>query len=207
MARIRKLFVTNLYEASLAAARDFEAFNNDLAAVCRTLAAEDKAGRAWSRANGFGGYTSYGSLNDLVRRASVFAELKRRLGRHVGAFVRTLAFDLGGGSLKLDSLWVNVLRGQSAHSGHIHPLSVVSGTYYVTVPARAGVLRLEDPRLPLAMAAPPTAADAPEEQRRFVSVTPVEGDLLMWESWLRHEVLAGRARSPRISISFNYAWR
>jgi len=27
----------------------------------------------------------------------------------------------------------------------------------------------------------------------------------MWESWLRHEVLAGAGRGERISISFNFA--
>jgi uncharacterized protein (TIGR02466 family) len=31
--------------------------------------------------------------------------------------------------------------------------------------------------------------------------------VLMWESWLRHEVAASRAKAERISISFNYAWR
>jgi hypothetical protein len=29
--------------------------------------------------------------------------------------------------------------------------------------------------------------------------------LLMWESWLRHEVLAGRGKGERLSISFNFA--
>jgi uncharacterized protein (TIGR02466 family) len=30
--------------------------------------------------------------------------------------------------------------------------------------------------------------------------------VLLWESWLRHEVTANAARSPRISVSFNYGW-
>jgi len=29
----------------------------------------------------------------------------------------------------------------------------------------------------------------------------------LWESWLRHEVPANAAKTPRISISFNYGWR
>ena len=29
--------------------------------------------------------------------------------------------------------------------------------------------------------------------------------LLMWESWLRHEVLPGTGRGERLSISFNFA--
>jgi uncharacterized protein (TIGR02466 family) len=172
------------------------------------LAAEDKAGQAWCREHGYRGYTSYASLDDLPQRASAFGELKRRLDRHAARFATELAFDLGPrGRLKLDSLWVNVLTGGGAHSGHIHPHSVLSGTVYVAVPAGAGALRLEDPRLPLMMAAPPRRADAPPSAQTFVTLTPEAGTLYLWESWLRHEVLPGRAKTPRVSLSFNYAWK
>ena len=75
MAATRDLFVTRLYQDSLAAEAGFQDFNTELEAACRMLAAEDKAGRAWSRSNGYGGYTSYASLDDLTSRASVFADL------------------------------------------------------------------------------------------------------------------------------------
>jgi uncharacterized protein (TIGR02466 family) len=55
------------------------------------------------------------------------------------------------------------------------------------------------------MAAPVRRDDAPEEMRTFVSIEPRPGLLLMWESWLRHEVLAGPAKADRLSISFNFA--
>jgi uncharacterized protein (TIGR02466 family) len=208
MAATRTLFVTRLYEASLADVPGFEAFNTELADACEMLAREDGAGRAWCKAKGYGGYTSYASLNDLPTRASVFMALKRRLDRHAAAFARDLAFDLGPrGKLTLDSLWVNVLKPGAAHSGHIHPHSVLSGTVYVAVPPGAGALRLEDPRLPMMMAAPTRLADAPEESRSFVTLTPAAGTVFIWESWLRHEVLANRAKTARISLSFNYAWR
>jgi uncharacterized protein (TIGR02466 family) len=208
MAATRTLFVTRLYEASLADDPGFEAFNAELAQACAMLAREDTAGRAWCKTNGYGGYTSYASLDDLPRRASVFAALKRRLDRHAAAFARDLAFDLGPrGRLVLDSLWVNVLKPGAAHSGHIHPHSVLSGTLYVTVPPGAGALRLEDPRLPLMMAAPIRRSDAPEDTRTFVTLTPAPGTVFMWESWLRHEVLPNRAKTARESLSFNYGWR
>jgi len=203
----RLLFATPIYEASLSTDRNFENFRAELEAACRMLAAEDAAGRAWCKAHGYGGYTSYASLADLPTRASVFGELKTRLDRHAKAFAHDLAFDLRGGRLKLDSLWVNILRPGAAHSGHIHPHSVLSGVVYVATPPGASALKLEDPRLPLMMAAPPRAADAPEAARPFVYLAPRPGTIWLWESWLRHEVPANRARTPRISISFNYAWR
>jgi uncharacterized protein (TIGR02466 family) len=208
MSALRTLFATRVYEASLAEAEDFPAFNRELEAAVRMLAAEDRAGRAWCRRQGYGGYTSYASLNDLTVRATVFAQLKRKLDRHVAAFAQDLALELGArGRLALDSLWVNVLKPGSSHGGHIHPHSVISGTLYVATPSGAPGLKLEDPRLPMMMAAPPRRADAPPELASFVTLTPEAGTLFLWESWLRHEVAPNRARAERISVSFNYAWR
>jgi uncharacterized protein (TIGR02466 family) len=202
---LRTLFTTPLYEASLANDKGFEAFNAELADACRMLAAEDEAGKAWCRANAYGGYTSYASLNDLPTRASIFAMLKTKLDKHAASFAHSLAFDLGAGRLRLDSLWVNILKAGAAHSGHVHPHSVVSGTVYVATAPGAGALKLEDPRLDRMMAAPPRRADAPETLKTFVYIHPRPGDVMMWESWLRHEVVAGKGE--RISISFNYGWR
>jgi uncharacterized protein (TIGR02466 family) len=197
---VRSLFATRFYEGAL----DSPALVEELDASCRALAEEDEAGRRWSREHGYRGYTSYASLDDLPVRDPVFADLVKALNRHVGAFAADCAFDLGGKRLKLDSLWVNVLKPGGAHSGHLHPHSVVSGTCYVAVPPGAGALKLEDPRLPMLMAAPPRRADAPEELATFVYAEPRPGSLFLWESWLRHEVVPGTGKGERISISFNY---
>lgn len=196
----RPLFATRFYEAQLASPDLVE----ELDEACRMLAAEDGAGRRWSREHGYRGYTSYASLNDLPARDPRFAELVRDLNRHVASFASDCAFDLGGRRLKLDSLWVNVLKPGGTHSGHIHPNSAVSGTVYVTVPPGSGALKLEDPRLPMMMAAPPRREDAPEDLRTFVYAEPAPGSVFLWESWLRHEVVPGTGKGERISISFNY---
>lgn len=204
---LRPLFATPVYEASLTTDRSFENFNAEILDACLGLQAEDAAGRAWCRAHGYGGYTSYASLDDLPQRMSVFADLKTRLDRHVKAFAEALAYDLRGGRLRLDSLWVNVLKPGAGHSGHIHPHSVISGTIYVQTPPGASALKIEDPRLPLMMAAPARRPDAPEAAQPFVYLQPSPGTLYLWESWLRHEVPPNQARSPRVSVSFNYGWR
>ena len=200
----RALFPTRLYEADLTGERGFNDLLAELESACLLLAEEDRAGRAWCKAHGYGGYTSYSSLDDLPRRMTVFAELKRRLDRHAAAFGAELGFE--GGRPKLDSLWVNVLKPGAGHSGHIHPRSALSGTAYVATPTGAGAIRFEDPRLPAMMAAPPRRADLPEAERAFVTVAPQPGALLLWESWLRHEVVPNAGRERRVSISFNYAW-
>jgi uncharacterized protein (TIGR02466 family) len=197
---IRTLFVTKLYRAALAGVD-----NAALLASCRAIAADDGAGRRWSKTNGYKGYTSYASLDDLPTRDPNFADLKSALDKHAGAFVGDLHLDLGRRKLKLNSIWINVLEPGGVHTGHVHPHSVLSGTYYVDVPAGASALKLEDPRHPLMMAAPARSADAPEAERTFVYMTPKAGEALMWESFVRHEVPMNTAKKPRVSVSFNYS--
>lgn len=102
-------------------------------------------------------------------------------------------------------MWVNLLKSGGHHSAHIHPHSIISGTVYVEVAKGSGHIRFEDPRLPLMMAAPTRRSDASEELQTFVTIEPQAGLLLLWESWLRHEVLPGTARGERLSVSFNFA--
>jgi uncharacterized protein (TIGR02466 family) len=141
-------------------------------------------------------------LNDLPKRDPAFADLQRLLNRHAAAFARELAWDV---KPKLDSLWVNLLKPGGHHSAHIHPHSILSGTLYVDVPNGSGAIRFEDPRLAMMMAAPVRREDAPDELRPFATVEPRAGLLLMWESWLRHEVMPGSAKTDRLSVSFNFA--
>lgn len=203
MPRLTPLFPTRLYRAELSGGAG-KRLVADLARASRAIADEDVAGQRWSRDEAYPGYTSYASLNDLPWRAPEFAELAKHLDRHAMAFARALDWDMAGRRLVLDSLWINILEPRGAHGSHIHPLSVLSGTVYLAVPKGASALKLEDPRHGLMMAAPPRKTKARAENRTFVEIAPRPGTILMWESWLRHEVPANRAKSHRISASFNY---
>lgn len=203
MATIETLFVTRLYKAAIDAA---PGLHDEIDALCRSLAVDDTAGIRWCRKNGYPGYTSYASLDDLAWRFPAFKALARHLDRHVADFAKDLALDLGGRKLVLDSLWVNVLPEGGAHASHIHPHSVISGTYYVAMPEGAAALKLEDPRHGLMMAHPPRKKAAPRELQAFVQVPAEPATLLLWESFLRHEVPVNRSAEERISVSFNYRW-
>lgn len=197
---MRRLFVTQLYETDI----DDNGLLLELARSIHGLAEDDEAGRRWSKEHRYAGYTSYASLNDLPKRDPAFADVAKLLSRHAAKYADACAFDLPR-KPKLDSLWANLLKTGGHHSGHIHPKSTISGTLYVEVPAGSGAIRFEDPRLPLMMAAPTRRSAAPEELKPFVTVAPRRGLLLMWESWLRHEVLPGTSKGERLSISFNFA--
>ncbi|MBY9065953.1 hypothetical protein K1X12_03535 [Hyphomonas sp. WL0036] len=197
---MRQLFTTRIEEIAIGSAD----LREGLERCAWLMEDEDAAGNAWCEAEGYDGYTSYASLDDLPERFPEFAELKRHLDKAAAAFAKAHYWDMEGLSLTLDAIWVNILGEGGHHSGHIHPGSVISGTFYVCVPEGAGKIKYEDPRLAMMMAAPQLTDDAPEEARRFVYVQPKEGHCLLWESWLRHEVMPSRTEEARISVSFNY---
>jgi uncharacterized protein (TIGR02466 family) len=205
MSTIEHVFVTKIYRTILRG-KTVQALNSDLVRAAAVYAEDDVAGRNWSAQKGYAGYTSYASLNDLTWRSPEFAELKDLLDEHVAAFTKDLDFDLDGSPLALSSLWINLLEPGGAHSAHIHPHSVISGTYYVDVPEGAGPIRFEDPRHGFMMAAPPRKPKARRDNQPFITIEPKPGMLLLWESWLRHEVPVNKAVGQRFSISFNYGW-
>ncbi len=203
MARIQELFVTRIYREELQRGAT-SALISDLLDAAREISAADRAGQAWSKAHDYPGYTSYASLNDLPDRHPAFNDLVVVLDRQVAAFAKASEFELGGGRLTLDSLWINVLKPGGHHGAHIHPHSVISGTLYLAVPKDASAIKYEDPRLPMLMAAPPRKATAKDANKTFVPIAPSAGTLLLWESWLRHEVPVNHAKADRVSVSFNY---
>jgi len=202
MSEILSLFPTRIYRAELAEPD----LTDEIRSACEVLAVDDEAGQKWCRKHGYPGYTSYASLNDLPWRFPAFKTLAKAIEKHVVAFAKVLEFDLGGGKLEMDSLWVNVLPEGGFHAAHIHPHSVISGTFYVSIPKGASALRLEDPRHAMMMASPPRKARVAQDNQAFVSVAPQPGTLLLWESWLRHDVPVNRSAEERISVSFNYNW-
>jgi uncharacterized protein (TIGR02466 family) len=205
MSDIKTLFVTRLYRAQLSEmgkAVDRDELENS----CWSIANDDEAGQEWCEENGFPGYTSYASLTDLGWRFPIFADLIKVLDKHVAAFVKDLDFDLDDKKITLDSLWINILPQGGVHTSHIHPHSVISGTTYVNRPTDTSAIKFEDPRSAMMMAAPVRKKDARDEMRSFFYVAPDVGDVLLWESWLRHEVPVNMAEDERISISFNYGW-
>ncbi len=199
------LFPTQVYTAALQR-RGAREFNRQLLKECRQLRDDDAAGRRWSAKNYPGGYTSYGSVHRLQRVSPTFEVLRRKLQRHVAAFSKAVEWDLAGRELTMTDCWINIMPKQVAHSLHLHPLSTLSGTYYVHVPAGACGIKFEDPRLDRFMAAPPRVPGARPENKPWVTFPAAAGRLVLFESWLRHEVTANPVSAERVSVSFNYNW-
>ena len=202
---LQSLFPTRILAAPLQRQAD-AAFNRQLLRECLQLREDDAAGRAWSKTNYLGGFTSYGSVSRMHQMSPTFARLAKRIDRHVARFAKALQFDLRDRQLEMTDCWVNIMPQGVVHSLHLHPLSTFSGTYYVQTPRGVPGLKFEDPRLDRYMAAPPRLPDADLINRPWVMMPATAGSLLLFESWLRHEVMPNPVARERISISFNYSW-
>lgn len=202
---MRRFFSTPIYSATLLRGRAGD-LNARLLRECLQLREDDVAGRAWSKRRYPGGFTSYGSAHRMHTLSPTFGELQRRLDRHVHAFTGELDFDLEGRRLSMTDCWVNLMGPGAVHGLHLHPLATISGTYYVRTPRGSSVLKFEDPRIDRMMAAPPRRADCRPENRGWIEVPAEAGRLVLFESWLRHEVPPNPTGRKRVSISFNYGW-
>jgi uncharacterized protein (TIGR02466 family) len=205
MSKIESLFATRLYHAALSEF-DPKIDTDELENACLAIAEDDEAGQLWCEENEFPGYTSYASLTDLPWRFPTFKDVVTALDAHVAAFAADLQFDLEGKALVLEDIWINILPEGGIHTAHIHPHSVISGTTYVAMPKGASAIKFEDPRHAMMMASPGRIKDARRELQSFIYIQPDVGDVLLWESWLRHEVPMNMAEEDRISVSFNYSW-
>ncbi len=203
---IKALFPTFVYYSPLQEKAKMAALNKDLKQEAYKIAEIDEEGQLWSQKNYKGGYTSYGSMAQLHQFSSTFADLEKAINKHVYKFVKHLEMDINPKELKMSSCWVNIMPTSVHHTMHLHPLSVISGTYYLQTPKNSSAIKFEDPRMDSFMASPPRKHNAKVHNQRYHAIEPQEGNLVLFESWLRHEVPANDAAKERISISFNYDW-
>ena len=100
--------------------------------------------------------------------------------------------------------WANVLRHGDYNSMHVHPNSFWSGCYYINGndPVEghpfSGKLELIDPRPGASL----SYAENTNLYGRFL-LTPVAGQMIVFPSWLQHQVHPYFGESERVSIAFN----
>ena len=201
-----KLFPTQIHFEELAPQSTRKSLDRELLKECQQIRDYDIEGKTWSKTNYFGGYTSYGSLSELHKMSSTFGRLAKLVDRHVHAYAKTLDIDEKAAPLEMTNLWINMMPKGVTHSLHLHPCATISGTYYLSVPSGSSAIKFEDPRLACFMGSAPRVAKARAENKRFISLQPKSGKVVLFESWLRHEVETNQVDAERVSLSFNYNW-
>lgn len=138
--------------------------------------------------------------------SSTFTDLRKRIDSHVKKYIKMLDYQIESKELQMTHCWVNIMGPNAHHNSHIHPLSVISGTYYVNTFKDSSCLRFEDPRSMFMMNTPLVTPDSALKNKRIVDLKPQNEHVVLFESWMKHEVVLSSSQKERISISFNYGW-
>jgi uncharacterized protein (TIGR02466 family) len=203
----KDLFTTQIYYKRLSSKN----LMKELKQEAYHLEKVDTEGQHWSQKNYPSGYTSYGSnqsgYDRLHQFSSTFAVLNKKIDQHVKKYIQTQEFNIELSDLVMTHCWINIMGQNARHSSHNHPLSVISGTYYVQTSSDSSVLRFEDPRMGFFMNTPPLKTKTLLRNQRIIDLQPKNEHVVLFESWLKHEVVTSASKKDRISISFNYGWR
>ena len=103
---------------------------------------------------------------------------------------------------KIDNMWAIVNIGGSANLRHQHGNSTISGAYYVRAPENCGDIVFYDPR-PAPVYSYPNAKKPNSLNAQVNAISPKEGALVLFPSYLDHSVNENFSKNERIVISFN----
>ena len=103
---------------------------------------------------------------------------------------------------KISNMWAIINTGGSANLRHQHGNSTISGAYYVRAPKDCGDIVFYDPR-PAPIYSYPNVKSVNFLNAQVNGISPVEGALILFPSFLDHSVNENKSTEERIVISFN----
>jgi uncharacterized protein (TIGR02466 family) len=112
---------------------------------------------------------------------------------------------LGYDSTKINlhpHIFVSEMFENDYHTRHAHAGSLLSGILYLQVPTGSSPIVFTDPRPHRDFLCLPKKGKSSDQ----IFITPVEGLMLIWESWLNHEVPKNASKDGRITMVFNLGW-
>ena len=193
-SRLAQLFATPVLEYRWP---DMEAVNTALREV---ILEHEESASGVHRSNA-GGWHSTGDFERWSGEPG--AELIRRVGEQINR-ATALYYQAHQGHEPMRwriTMWANVNRGGDFNRPHMHPGATWSGIYYVDPGDESdddsGAFVLHHPNLAAVMTFFPSLT--PQSH----VVRPVAGQMIVFPSYLPHQVYPYRGQKPRISVAFN----
>ena len=103
---------------------------------------------------------------------------------------------------KINNMWAIINTGGSTNLRHQHGNSTISGAYYVRAPIDSGDIVFYDPR-PAPVYSHPNVVSPNVLNAQVNGISPKEGALVLFPSYLDHSVNENKSNKERIVISFN----
>jgi len=141
------------------------------------------------------------SNNCALHEQPAFKEFHNLAMQCLTAFGELMEYPLAQNNLRITQCWVNIYQYGMSQEIHNHNNHIMTGVYYVKAPENCSQLLFHSPQADT-MIRPPIAQD-----NKFNSMTasyrPQPGDLVVFDSALRHSVPTNMTEGERISVSFN----
>ena len=137
---------------------------------------------------------------------SYFPELRLFCEGHIRKYVEGVICPLNKSlEFYITQSWLNVNKPNTAHEVHVHRNSLISGVYYFT---NDNIIRFRNPfqqsQQVIHIEPDPEALNLWNSfTRDYITLNSKEKSLILFPSWLQHEVPINTSSSDRISISFN----
>jgi uncharacterized protein (TIGR02466 family) len=141
------------------------------------------------------------SNNCELHEKPAFREFKGIAMQCLTAFAELMSFPLQTNPIQITECWINVYREGCSQDMHQHANHVMTGVYYMKAPENCAKIQFHS-HLADVMIRPPVRRDN-DINRMVASYQPRQGDLIIFESNLRHSVPVNEVPGERISISFN----
>ena len=116
--------------------------------------------------------------------------------------INDMGWDVKRNELKITGMWTIINPTNASNARHIHSNNFISAAYYLKAPEDCGDIMFYDPRSAKVIKTPKINSSN-NLNIEVVNVTPKEGLLALFPSYMHHSVGINKSKEDRIVISFN----
>lgn len=146
------------------------------------------------------GYNRKKPTDDLTGEAA--DNIKKAIIEEATLFALEFGYDAERYDFTVTNLWMNSMQSGAIHKSHTHYGHTFSGCFYVQLPENANKIMFMSPNTTINKA-PVDVAHYTVHNSATWTLDVAEGDLIIWESHLRHEVPALEFEGSRLCMAFD----
>ncbi len=175
--------------------KDYKETNEEIYNYIKNLKEMDEDGIIKSNIKGWHS-KDFDLSNDVTKK------LIKMLSPSINQVINDMNWDIKNQTIKISNMWAIINQGGAENARHHHGNSAISAAYYVRAPKNSGDIVFYDPR-PAPVFSHPNSNKPNYLNAMVNSISPVEGGLVLFPSYLDHSVNANLSNEERIVISFN----
>ena len=192
--QIYKLFPTPVFHFRV---ENYQKLNTELENYILNLRKKDEKGQKKSNAGGW--HSQFFDLNN-DNTAKKFAKISEEFYKKV--IINEMGWKYDSNKVKMEAMWSIINKKGSFNIQHNHANAYLSSAYYVRYPEKSGSIKFFDPREQKNIRYP-KIKNYTDISAVITEITPKEGDLLIFPSYLYHSVGENLSEDDRIIVSFN----